>query len=125
ATPRRRASGRYGMAPNISASAKAFSPAPRLPPAATAVSAGAFRAFSQQCNAVSQRVPWRPLRFSPRPLRSSLHHTICEIAIEVIQDECTQFLPLEVVILTLSGVEGEGPLYFVFVLSNSGVVQLL
>jgi hypothetical protein len=51
--------------------------------------------------------------------------TICEIAIEVIQDEGTQFLPLEVVILTLSGVEGEGPLYFVFVLSDSGAVQLL
>ena len=34
-----------------------------------------------RCNAISQRVPWRPLRFSLRPLRSSLHHTICEVAI--------------------------------------------
>jgi general secretion pathway protein G len=31
-----------------------------------------------RCNAISQR---RPLRFSLRPLRSSLHHTTCEIAI--------------------------------------------
>jgi hypothetical protein len=44
--------------------------------------AGRLEHSHSKCHAVSQSIPWRPLRFSLRPLRSSLDHAICEIAIK-------------------------------------------